>query len=232
MSLPHSLHPYFFDYDLPRWPRRLIDQNFGIPITPDELVVAATSPVIPSFKTWWPKDRRGSTIITEKDKWSINVDVQHFSPDEISVKISNGFIIIEGKHEEKQDEHGFVSRQFVRRFKLPEDSNPDIVESRLSSDGVLTVIAPRKTDLPQAERTVPISHTGPVRKEAVEDPLKPDILKEETKEEVKEQAKEQVKEEIKKEVKEEVKQEVKEEVKEQAKAEATEQVTEKVKEQK
>ncbi|KAG6443655.1 protein lethal(2)essential for life [Manduca sexta] len=162
-----SLLPYFFDYE-PRWPRRLLDQNFGLAITPEDLVNAATSPVIPRLKPWWPKDA-GSSIKADKDKWQINVDVQHFAPDEITVKIANGYIVIEGKHEEKQDEHGFISRQFVRRFKLPEDSNPDCVESKLSSDGVLTVIAPRKADMLKGERAVPITHTGPVRKEIVDE---------------------------------------------------------------
>ncbi|MCQ9140752.1 small heat shock protein [Bacillus amyloliquefaciens] len=92
------------------------------------------------------------------------MDVQHFAPDEITVKTSNGFIVVEGKHEEKQDEHGYISRQFVRRFKIPDDTNADAIESRLSSDGVLTVLASRKDSLKQ-ERSVPITHTGPVRKE-------------------------------------------------------------------
>ncbi|KAJ0171119.1 hypothetical protein K1T71_013318 [Dendrolimus kikuchii] len=232
MSLHHSLHPFFFEYDLPHWPRRLLDQNFGIAVTPDDLDAAATSPVIPRFKTWWPKDVRRPSMIAEKDKWSINVDVQHFAPDEISVKIANGFIVIEGKHEEKQDEHGFVSRQFVRRFKLPEDSNPDVVESRLSSDGVLTIVAPKKTDLPQGERSVPITHTGPVRKDVSEDFIKTEVTKEGIKEETKEEAKEEKKDETKEEKKEETKEEKKEETKEEKKEETKEEKKEETKEEK
>lgn len=169
-----SLRPYFFDYDLPRWPKRLLDQNFGLTMTPDDLMTASVSPISPliaNVQPWWPKNA-GSSIKIDKDKWQINVDVQHFAPDEITVKISNGFIVVEGKHEEKQDEHGFISRQFVRRFKLPEESNPDTVESRLSSDGILTVVAPRKGEAAKGERAVPITHTGPVRKEAIDDPKK------------------------------------------------------------
>lgn len=161
-----SMLPYFFDYSGPQWPRRLLDQNFGLALTPQDLVTAATSPIVPRYQPWWPQDS-GSSIKVDKDKWQINVDVQHFAPDEITVKTSNGFIVVEGKHEEKKDEHGFISRQFSRRFKLPEDSNPDAVESRLSSDGVLTVVAPRKVEAVTGERSVPITHTGPVRKDAI-----------------------------------------------------------------
>ncbi|KAF9798284.1 hypothetical protein SFRURICE_012881 [Spodoptera frugiperda] len=169
-----SLRPYFFDYDLPRWPRRLLDQNFGLTVTPDDLMSASVNPISPivaGVQPWWPKSS-GSTIKVDKDKWQINVDVQHFSPDEIAVKISNGYIVVEGQHEEKADEHGFVSRKFVRRFKLPEESNPDTVESRLSSDGILTVVAPKKAESVKGERPVPITHTGPVRKDVLEEAKK------------------------------------------------------------
>ncbi|KAL0810062.1 hypothetical protein ABMA28_010880 [Loxostege sticticalis] len=158
-----SLIPHFFDYTAPLWPRRLLDQNFGLTLTPEDVMAAATSPVIPRLRPWWPQDV-GSSIKADKDKWQINVDVQHFAPDEITVKTVDGYIIVEGKHEEKKDEHGFISRQFTRKFKLPEDSNPDAVESRLSSDGVLTVVAPRKADSVKGERSVPIQQTGPIRK--------------------------------------------------------------------
>ena len=166
-----SLRPYFFDYDVPRWPRRLLDQNFGLTMTPDDLLTASVSPISPivaGVQPWWPKNA-GSSIKVDKDKWQINVDVQHFSPDEITVKISNGFIVVEGQHEEKEDEHGFISRKFVRRFKLPEGSNPDTVESRLSSDGILSVVAPKKAEVAQGERAVPITQTGPVRKDVLEE---------------------------------------------------------------
>lgn len=166
-----SLLPYVFDYDAPRWPSRLLDQNFGLTITPQDLLNAATSPIIPRLKPWWPKDA-GSSIKSDKDKWQINVDVQHFAPDEVTVKIADGFIVIQGNHEEKQDEHGFISRQFVRRFKLSDDINPDTVESRLSSDGVLTVVAPKKVDLLKGERSVPITHTGPIRTDLFDDSSK------------------------------------------------------------
>ncbi|CAH2245061.1 protein lethal(2)essential for life-like [Pararge aegeria] len=165
-----SLAPYFFDYDLPRWPRRLLDQNFGLALTPEDLLTATASPVVPRYRFFWPKDA-GSSIKLEKDKWQISVDVQHFAPDEITVKTAAGFIVVEGKHEEKQDDHGFVSRHFVRKFKIPDDTNADAIESRLSSDGVLTVLAPRKEDTLKGERNVPITHTGPIRKEVPEDTL-------------------------------------------------------------
>lgn len=74
------------------------------------------------------------------------MDVQQFSPNEITVKVTEGAVIVEGKHEEKQDEHGFISRHFVRRYTLPKDVDVNNVVSSLSSDGVLTVSVPKKVN--------------------------------------------------------------------------------------
>ncbi|CAG5037777.1 unnamed protein product [Parnassius apollo] len=163
-----SLIPYCFDYDLPHWSRRLMNQAFGMAFSPEDILSARSSPLFPTFKWWWPENLE-SSLKTNKDKWQVNIDVHHFAPDEISVKTSDGFIVVEGKHDEKSDEHGFISRQFVRRFKIPDDVNPEAIESRLSSDGVLTVLALMKANSQKGERIVPVSHTGPVRKIIQED---------------------------------------------------------------
>ncbi|KAJ8736001.1 hypothetical protein PYW08_006657 [Mythimna loreyi] len=105
-------------------------------------------------------------ITSDDEKFQVNVDVQHFAPEEINVKVVNGHVIVEGKHEEKEDEHGYISRQFVRRYALPQGCLPDTVESKLSSDGVLTVTAPKVLAMPSTgEKIVPITHTGPVKKQ-------------------------------------------------------------------
>ena len=72
------------------------------------------------------------------------LDVQQFSPEEIKVKIVGNSIIVEAEHEEKQDEHGFISRRFVRRYVLPSSHDLMNVTSTLSSDGILTITAPKK----------------------------------------------------------------------------------------
>lgn len=67
-----------------------------------------------------------------------------------------------------QDDHGFVSREFLRKYRIPAGVDPISVTSSLSSDGVLTVTAPRKqSDAP--ERTIPITHDD---KPAVSGPQK------------------------------------------------------------
>ncbi|XP_055604538.1 protein lethal(2)essential for life-like [Uranotaenia lowii] len=100
----------------------------------------------------------GTVVNTTGDVYRIDLDVQHFLPEELSIKTENNVIVVEGKHEEKLDEHGSVSRQFQNRYVLPDDFNPNDVSSSLTTDGVLTIIAPKKTLMESGiERIVPIT---------------------------------------------------------------------------
>ncbi|PNJ76047.1 CRYAB isoform 16, partial [Pongo abelii] len=54
------------------------------------------------------------------------------------------------------DEHGFISREFHRKYRIPADVDPLTITSSLSSDGVLTVNGPRK-QVSGPERTIPIT---------------------------------------------------------------------------
>ncbi|XP_050345941.1 protein lethal(2)essential for life-like [Nymphalis io] len=110
--------------------------------------------------------KEASQLSSDGEKFQVNVDVQHFAPNEISVKVVDGFVTVEGKHEEKRDEHGYISRQFVRRYALPQGCLPDVVESKLSSDGVLTITAPKVLPLPSTgEKIIAIIKTGPIKKQ-------------------------------------------------------------------
>ncbi|KAK7872932.1 hypothetical protein R5R35_004251 [Gryllus longicercus] len=102
-----------------------------------------------------------SDIQDNRDTYKVNLDVQQFRHDEISVKMVGNHIVVEGKHKERQDEHGYISRQFQRRYKLPEGIVVDAVESKLSSDGVLSIEAPKKTIVsPSKDHVIQITHTN------------------------------------------------------------------------
>nr|XP_016934617.1 heat shock protein 26 [Drosophila suzukii] len=106
----------------------------------------------------WP-----ATAQVGKDGFQVCMDVAQFKPSELNVKVVDDSILVEGKHEERQDDHGYIMRHFVRRYKVPEGYKPDQVVSQLSSDGVLTVSIPK----PQAiedkskERVIQIQQVGP-----------------------------------------------------------------------
>lgn len=96
------------------------------------------------FNFLGPRNLNPFLFLSHANDPQVILDVQQFSPDEITVKTVDKNVVVEAKHEERQDEHGYVSRHFVRRYVLPTDYDATNVTSTLSSDGVLTIMAPRK----------------------------------------------------------------------------------------
>lgn len=97
----------------------------------------------------------------DKRAFAVNVDVHDYLPEELSVQVTkdDGFVVVEGSHEERPDEHGLVRRHFTRRYKLPDGVDPDTITSKLTPEGVLQVWAPIKALNPPQERVrhVPIN---------------------------------------------------------------------------
>lgn len=174
-----SLLPLLFADPLPfTRPSRIYNQRFGLDLDSEDFLAPITQDLLslrrcPAgyYRPWLSTAARqdvGSTVSTDNEKFQINLDVQQFAPEEITVKTAGeNAIVVEGKHEEKPDEHGFISRHFVRKYFLPKGHDISKVASNLSSDGVLTITAP-KTDSKQLEqREIPITQTG-VPSKAVE----------------------------------------------------------------
>ncbi|KAL1430208.1 hypothetical protein MTO96_015274 [Rhipicephalus appendiculatus] len=143
---------------------RLFDQHFGTPLLDDDLwaLRPARVGVRAPFRRQLSRGGGGvSELRNEPDSFQVMLDVSHFSPEEITVKTVDRCISVSARHEERMDEHGFVSREFTRRYVLPEDTLPEQVSSTLSPDGVLTITAPK---VPPAsapnERIVPIAVQG------------------------------------------------------------------------
>lgn len=160
-----SLLPLLFNDSIR--PSRNLDQHFGMGLNFDDLLSPANAMLVRypggycrPWRSAAAKMDTGSTITADKDKFQVNLDVQQFAPEEITVKVRNNAITVEGKHEEKQDEHGFVYRHFVRRYVIPDGHDIDNVVSHLSSDGVLSITAPRVGQADDGHRTIPIQHTG------------------------------------------------------------------------
>lgn len=184
-------------------PHRLFGQDFGVGIYPEQLLtpnvirqyivpnqdIRSLSSMIrnplmyyrPSSQLMRKNEEAGtSTVQADKDKFQVILDVQQFKPEEINVKVVDKYVVVEGKHDEKQDEHGWISRQFVRKYMIPEQCDIDKVTSSLSSDGVLSISAPRKDKPePQRERSITIQHTG---KPAVRETVEPKNVEEKSEE--------------------------------------------------
>merc|ERR1711971_1108330 len=118
-------------------------------------------------------------------KMEISLDTTGYKPDELKVQVRDGELSVEGKHEEKSEaghvmvsrqfskRYGLpqgrhqeksssgqvmVSRQFARQYALPQGAKPEEVVSSLSKDGVLAIQVPKHA--PQklsSSRAVPIA---------------------------------------------------------------------------
>jgi len=58
-------------------------------------------------------------VSDDEKEFKVNLDVTHFKPNEISVKAADNQVTIEGKHEEREDDHGLIQRYFKRTYTLP-----------------------------------------------------------------------------------------------------------------
>ena len=94
-------------------------------------------------------------------KFEMKLDVTSFTPSEVTVKVKGNSLLVEGKHEEKQDKngHSYVSRQFTRRYTLPDDVDLEQLSSSFDEQGkTLTIHAlKKKLQLDGSELIIPIT---------------------------------------------------------------------------
>lgn len=138
-------------------PSKIFDQHFGS-VMAEEDVSAPTSSLYTRCRRPAREHSGVSSLAQYTDKFTMSLDVQQFKPEELKVRVVEGVVEVEGKHEHRQDEHGSIFRHFIRKYTLPEDVLVDMVASSLSPDGVLTIEAPKKpVEPPQpTQREVPI----------------------------------------------------------------------------
>nr|AIU47035.1 heat shock protein [Phenacoccus solenopsis] len=165
-ELTDDLYPYRSPFS------SLYDQNFGLGLLNDDLIlrrpsigalsVPLRSGYLRLLRPSLLEESGVSSVSNQKDQFKVNLDVQQFKPEEINVKVVDNYVVVEGKHEEKQDKHGFISRQFTRRYRLPENVQQEKITSTISSDGILSIVAPKNVQAIEnsAGREIPITHTN------------------------------------------------------------------------
>lgn len=108
------------------------------------------------LRTWL--DGLNSPLIQEGEdgkELKLRFDVSQYSPEEIVVKTVDNRLQVHAKHEEKS-ECRQVFREYNREFLLPKGTNPEMIKSSLSKDGVLTIEAPLPALEGPKERTIAI----------------------------------------------------------------------------
>ncbi|XP_022094492.1 uncharacterized protein LOC110981314 [Acanthaster planci] len=105
-----------------------------------------------------PKHIQQESGITEVQvsptQFKVDLDVTGYAPEELAVKIVGDHIVIRGKHaEESPGEETKITREFSRRYTLPEDVLVEDVSVFLAKSGKLSVKVPRIVEI-KAKRPV------------------------------------------------------------------------------
>ncbi|XP_068238312.1 heat shock protein 27-like [Palaemon carinicauda] len=106
----------------------------------------------------WLEGMNSPLIQQEGDckQLKLRFDVSQYKPEEIVVKTVDNKLLVHAKHEEKSDSRS-VYREYNREFLLPKGTNPELIKSSLSKDGVLTVEAPLPAIAGTDEKVIPIA---------------------------------------------------------------------------
>lgn len=62
----------------------------------------------------------------------------------IKVKVMGENLLVHCKHDGRGDEHGSISREVARSYKLPSDVDASSIKSHLTPNGVLHITAQKR----------------------------------------------------------------------------------------
>ncbi|XP_049642629.1 heat shock protein beta-6 isoform X1 [Suncus etruscus] len=168
MEIPVPVQPSWLRRPSAPFPGRLFDQRFGEGLLEAELATLCPAALAPYYLRAPSVALPNAQVSTDPGHFSVLLDVKHFSPEEIAVKVVGDHVEVHARHEERpvsrlvgtvrsggwtgagasplkplsfQDEHGFVAREFHRRYLLPPGVDPAAVTSALSPEGILSIQA-------------------------------------------------------------------------------------------
>merc|ERR1711953_267820 len=97
----------------------------------------------------------------DASKMELSLDTTGYKPDELKVQVRDGELCVEGKHEERSEAgQVMVSRQFSKRYGLPQGAKRLEVMSNLSQDGVMVITVPKEKKIEEVKTTekIPVEH--------------------------------------------------------------------------
>ncbi|XP_037607890.1 heat shock protein beta-11 [Sebastes umbrosus] len=100
----------------------------------------------------------------EGEPFGLTLDIQGFSPEELSVKQVGRKLRVSGKTEKKQEDgkgsYSYRRREFRQEFDLPEGPNPEAITCYLAPDGKLHIQAANAPCVEEAERELTIKRSS------------------------------------------------------------------------
>ncbi|XP_074547051.1 heat shock protein 30-like [Halichoeres trimaculatus] len=100
----------------------------------------------------------------EGEHFSLTLDTQGFSPEELSVRQEGRRLRVSGRTEKKQEEEekgcsSYTLQEFRQEFDLPEALNPQNISCYLDPDGKLHLQASKAPGVEEAERELRIERS-------------------------------------------------------------------------
>uniref|UniRef100_H3ARJ3 SHSP domain-containing protein n=1 Tax=Latimeria chalumnae TaxID=7897 RepID=H3ARJ3_LATCH len=131
--------------------KRYMDSVSQVHPFPRELPAAAAGPGAESC---------GNVLAVrqEADGCVLLVDVRHFSPEELSVKVAGRKLQVVGKRERRVEDGRrafYHSEEFRKEYELPADVSPDLLTCSLSKEGRLCIKVPQRAA--ERECIIPIN---------------------------------------------------------------------------
>ncbi|XP_076061673.1 uncharacterized protein LOC143037410 [Oratosquilla oratoria] len=114
------------------------------------------------------EDNQAISITDEHQARKITLDVKDFKDGDLSVKAIGHSIVVEGRVERKEGS-SVSSHSFLKRFSLPGVVDMSTVTSAISSDGILTITAPKTKMIDSSLKLqIPISNASSVQEATVQ----------------------------------------------------------------
>ena len=134
----------FFDIKLPK--NNKINANRTIEVQAPAVGVSSASSRMASKGMDILEIGNAKTIYTESDNGQkmvkFNFDVRGFDPNAITVRAEGSRLTVSAQYEEECYPGSKNTRKHNRQVDIPRGVDPDMIVSRLSADGILTVEAP------------------------------------------------------------------------------------------
>ncbi|XP_063232261.1 heat shock protein beta-1-like [Bacillus rossius redtenbacheri] len=89
------------------------------------------------------------------DAYRVNIDVQGYKPEEISISLKDGVLSVRAQMERSAEDGSKFYQEVKREFTLPDNIEQRSLKSFLSRDGVLCVEAPFKSE--EKSKEIPVS---------------------------------------------------------------------------
>jgi len=104
-----------------------------------------------------PKTQLAVPVIKD-NKYNLALDLSHFEPSEIKVKLDKSSLQISGKHEKKsEDGTHYEFREYNHHFSVPDNVDHEKLKCQLDKKGFLKIEAPIKGQVEEGKgRSIPI----------------------------------------------------------------------------